>query len=115
VASGPYSSFAIPRKAAEEHGIFPSVRWFGASVLAYSKLMHKFGYQLLHVESTVTNAIFVKSTEIHNVDLSRALWQRKQFEGLGDGPKTAAHPPDSQNRPFEHICEFLPCDSSDDW
>lgn len=116
VAPGPYASFAIPRKAAEEHGIFEVVRWFGGSVLAYSKLMHKFGYQLLHVERTVTNAIFIKSSEINNIDLARALWQRKQFEGRDAAVfRYTAHPPDPMNRHFEHICEHLPCNSSDDW
>jgi len=103
VSPGPYSSFSIPKKEAENHGLFGMVRWFGASVLAYAKLMHKFGYQLLHVESTVTNAIFVKSSEINNIDLARTFWQRKQFEGLD---ARAQHPPDPQNRPFVHILKI---------
>lgn len=112
VASGPFSSITIPRKAAEDHGMFEGNRWFGGSVLAFSKLMHKFDYQLIYVESTVTNAIFVKSSEINNIDLASALWQRKQFEGLR---ADAWHPADPKNRPFTHICEYQPCDSSDDW
>lgn len=74
--------------------------------------MRTFGYQLLHVESAVINAIFIKSSEINNIDLARVLWQRTQFIGLG--PKFA-HRPDDDNRAFEHICQYLPCDSSDDF
>ena len=75
--------------------------------------MNKFNYQLLYVESANVNAIFVKSSEINNIELARLMWQKTLFEKL----KQFAHGggPDKQNRRYVHICEHQPCNSSDDW
>uniref|UniRef100_A0A914UML6 Methyltransferase FkbM domain-containing protein n=1 Tax=Plectus sambesii TaxID=2011161 RepID=A0A914UML6_9BILA len=112
VAPGPFASFTVPLERAKAHDMWHGNRWFGSSILALSKLVHAFGYQLLYVEAKVVNAIFVKSSEINNIDLARVAWQRQLFEGLGYG---IAHKPDDENRPFVHICQRLPCNSSNDW
>lgn len=74
--------------------------------------MHAFDYQLLYIEKNAVNCIFIQSNEINNIDLARIAWQKLLFEGRD---YRTAWPKDVSNRPFVHICQNLPCNSSDDW
>jgi hypothetical protein len=105
-----YTSVTVPEKDANANREFDWTKYFGASVLAFTKLMIIFDYQLVHVDATQTNAFYIAKSELNNTDLALLAWtvrvQKKPNES-----QIGFHPIDKQNRTLTHICSSLPCSS----
>ena len=109
----PYQSMTIPEIFAKRHGVWENNDFFGASVLALTKLMHTYGYLLVKISSNGVNSFFVDLSELNMVDFPLMHWVSTLSSNTRAGKN--AFFPDKKRRTFAHICIGPVCDSSDDW
>ena len=48
--------------------------YFGASILAYAKLMYTYGYLLVKIDNNAVNSFFVHLSELNMVDFPLMHW-----------------------------------------
>jgi len=65
-----FTSVTISEEDAKAGKYWDNSKYYGASVLAFTKLMTNFDYQLVYVEITHTNAFFVANSELNNTNLA---------------------------------------------
>jgi hypothetical protein len=99
-ALGAYRSATVPSSLPE------SSRWdgsnfFGASILAFSKLAREYNLSLLYADKLGVNLFFVADKELGEVDIALASWVRQKFNPPGYG--RGGHPPDRLARAYDVV------------
>jgi len=93
----PYEDFVVKYKS---NGYWNGSNYFGASLLAYKKLLNKYNYSLVYTEKEGVNAFFIHNDLIKNkfinVDKIFKLYNTPKY---GKGPR-GGHPRDKKNRKF---------------
>jgi len=100
-ALGAYPSATVPRSLPK------SSRWdgsnfFGASILAFSKLAREYKLSLLYADKIGINLFFVADKELGEIDIALASWVREKFmpPGYGGG---GGHPQDRLAREYNLV------------
>jgi len=99
-ALGAYRSATVPSSLPE------SSRWdgsnfFGASILAFSKLAREYNLSLLYADKLGVNLFFVADKELGEIDIALASWVRQKFNPPGYG--RGGHPPDRLARAYDVV------------
>lgn len=108
-----HESVTVPEKLASHHGVWDGSNYFGASVLALTKLMHSYGYLLVKINKNAVNLFFIHFNELNGVDFPLMNWVGSL--SLGTHVGIQLHPKDWLRRAYVHVCAGPICDSSDDW
>ncbi len=111
-----FTSVTVPYRLADK-GYWHGDKWFGASLLAWCKLLTSiYKYQLIYAEVKSVNAFFIRSDIVNHVDLALVAWTDRIESKLQYSKTNGIHriPIDANLKPFSHICvNNYPCTSMD--
>ena len=99
-ALGEYRSATVP-SSLPESSRWDGTNYFGASILAFSKLAREYNLSLLYVDKLGVNLFFVADKELGEIDIALANWVREKFMPPGYGKD--GHPPDRLVRVYEVV------------
>ena len=109
----PNQSVTIPEILAKRHGVWDNNDFFGASILAFAKLMYTYGYLLVKIDTQAANSFFVDLSELNMIDFPLMHWVATLSWSTQVGIK--GHVEDKRRRTYAHVCIGPVCDNSDDW
>ena len=100
-ALGAYRSATVP-SSLPETSTWDGSNFFGASILAFSKLAREYNLSLLYADKLGINLFFVADKELDGIDIALASWVREKFmpPGYGGG---GGHPPDRLARAYDLV------------
>lgn len=105
-----YNASFLPNEDAvikyEPNGGWDCSNYFGASLLAYQRLLNKYNYSLVYTESRGINAFFVNAkhaSKFKNVDDIQALYNSPKY---GSGPR-GGHTQDAKGRAFVKSADIV--------
>jgi hypothetical protein len=105
-ALGKFTSARVP-VSLPEHATWTGTSYFGASILAISKVLRRHDYHLLYADKKGVNLFHVRSDLIGGVDIALSAWVKTKWVAPGFGlPADPAsgflggHLTDKDNKPY---------------